>query len=95
MTTFLLINYLVIFSFLPLKKSIFYFVIIVLTGFFIFLTGRAAGKILDTAVKLVVIAAGSSNLYKNHGGSSDSSGDDDKDKDKDKNKEQTKEDKKK
>jgi len=31
-----------------------------------------AGKILDTAAKLVVIAAGSSNLYKNHGGGSGS-----------------------
>lgn len=48
-------------------------------------SGRA-GKILDTAAKFVVIVAGSSNLYKNHGGGSDSNDDDDKDKDKDKNK---------
>jgi hypothetical protein len=42
------------------------------------------GKILDTAAKIVVIAAGSSNLYKNHAGGSDSNDDKDKDKDKDK-----------
>jgi hypothetical protein len=33
----------------------------------IFFSGRA-GNILDTVAKIVVIAAGSSNLYKNHGG---------------------------
>ena len=44
---------------------------------FVFFSGRA-GKILDTAAKLIVIAAGSSNLYKNHGGGS-GSGSNDKD----------------
>ena len=61
----------------------------------VYLAGRA-GKILDTVAKVVVIAAGSSNLYKKHGGGSGSSGDDsDKDKDKDKDKEKPNEDKEK
>jgi hypothetical protein len=54
----------------------------------IYLAGKAGEKILDLIAKSIVIAAGSSTLYKNHGGGSGSSGDDkDKDKDKDKAKE--------
>lgn len=66
----------------------------------VFFAGRA-GKILDTAAKIIVIAAGSSNLYKNHGGGSNSNDDKDKDKDKedkdtdkDKDKDKTNDDKK-
>jgi len=51
----------------------------------VFFAGRA-GKILDTAAKIIVIAAGSCNLYKNHGGGSGSNDDKDKDKDKDEDK---------
>ena len=55
----------------------------------VFFYGRV-GKILDTAAKLVVIVAGSNNIYKNHVGGSDSNDDKDKDKDKDKTNEDNK-----
>jgi hypothetical protein len=90
---------LLIFSYLPLASSIFG-LIFACFGFLtviiplVYLAGRA-GKILDTAAKVVVILAGSSNLYKNHGGSYGSSDDSDKDKnkEKDKDKDKTNEDK--
>jgi len=66
--------------------SIYFSSSIFLTLGLIFFSGRV-GKILDTAAKLVVIAAGSSNLYKNHVGGSDPKDEKESDKDKDKDKE--------
>ena len=69
--------------------SIYFSSSIFLTLGLIFFSGRV-GKILDTAAKLVVIAAGSSNLYKNHVGGSDPKDEKESDKDKDKEKESDK-----
>ena len=94
LTTFKLQN-LLIFSYLPLDSLVFSLIfsclgVLTVTIPLVLLSG-IAGKILDTAAKVVVIVAGSSYLYKNHGGGSSSSGDDS---DKDKDKETTNEDKK-
>jgi hypothetical protein len=67
-------------TYLPLDSSIFglifaCFGVVILTLPVVLFAGRG-GKILDIAAKVVVIFAGASNLHKNHGGGSGSSGDD-------------------
>jgi hypothetical protein len=83
--------------YLPLDSSIFGFIFaclgVVTVSLPVVLFAGRAGKILDTAAKVVVILAGASNLHKNHGsgsGSSDDESDKEKDKEKDKDKDKDK-----
>jgi len=89
---FQLFNLVLLYSFIDSSVFIFTSLCVIslsLALFYILFSGRA-GKILDTAAKIVVIVAGSSNLYKNHGGGSDSNDDTDKDKEENKNKKDAK-----
>ena len=88
LSTFNLQDLLIFCSYLALDSSILDLIILcfgVLTFTLplVLFSGRA-GKILDAAAKVVVILAGGSNVYKNHGGGSSSNDDSDTDKDKDK-----------